>query len=534
MQFSGGSKRRNKQLNNKINDGSNCQRIQLYKLPPTDTISLYEFEDFAVERLKVLKAVETAGEKYMKTSDEYETFMRDQLRNTRFSKLTKSDREAEDDELRRMDHISHFILRLAYCRSEELRRWFLTQEMDLFRFRFKLTSDEHKKEFLKENNLNYESISSEEKTKYQEQLAVVSNKAASSVETIEYFKVHFTEVLDLVQKRKVYLHKGKAFVPYTEMISLLIGVYRAHLSQALAITARALPHLEEDERLLPMLCGLSKRYIGSDYNLKKTSVGQVTADMIEMLSKKSFPLCMSHLHTSMRQNHHLRHGGRQQYGLFLKGIGLSLEEAIKFWRSEFTKLIDVDKFDKQYLYNIRHNYGKEGKRADYTPYSCMKIIMSNAPGPGDAHGCPFKHTDMDLLKQKLKNMAVGDSYLEKIMSEVKAGRYNVACTRYFEAAHKLPVEYQAQAFSHPNQYFEESQRTLNGENKTLSIGTPKTPRSQGSSQQSQGTPKSQQSQGTPKSQQVSSQSTSQNNGHEDMMDDDFDITEAEMSMQADR
>ena len=52
---------------------------------------------------------------------------------------------------------------------------------------------------------------------------------------------------------------------------------------------------------------------------------------------------MQQLHTSMRRDHHLRHGGRQQYGLFLKGIGLSLEEAMKFWRSEFMKLIDGDK-----------------------------------------------------------------------------------------------------------------------------------------------------------------------------------------------
>lgn len=52
---------------------------------------------------------------------------------------------------------------------------------------------------------------------------------------------------------------------------------------------------------------------------------------------------MLRLHRALRENHHLRHGGRMQYGLFLKGAGLTLEQSLAFWKSEFTKKMDADK-----------------------------------------------------------------------------------------------------------------------------------------------------------------------------------------------
>jgi len=38
-------------------------------------------------------------------------------------------------EFQENDNISHFICRLAYCRNEELRKWFITQETRLFSIR---------------------------------------------------------------------------------------------------------------------------------------------------------------------------------------------------------------------------------------------------------------------------------------------------------------------------------------------------------------------------------------------------------------
>ena len=161
--------------------------LQLYTMPPTETISLQEFEDLAVDRLKgkfkftmllvftfynlfffiVLRAIERINlSKNAKFSDEWKTALKSDLRKQNLLSFCQLSSSIEDDdqldlilEARRKDHISHFLLRLAYCRTEESRRWFIAQETDLFRFRFSEEKSTNVQVFMQENKLNFHPVS---------------------------------------------------------------------------------------------------------------------------------------------------------------------------------------------------------------------------------------------------------------------------------------------------------------------------------------------------------------------------------------
>lgn len=45
-----------------------------------------------------------------------------------------------------------------------------------------------------------------------------------------FFKVPFTEALDLVGSRKVYLEAGVAFVPFDHVVSILYSAFRTNVS----------------------------------------------------------------------------------------------------------------------------------------------------------------------------------------------------------------------------------------------------------------------------------------------------------------
>jgi DNA primase large subunit len=86
------------------------------------------------------------------------------------------------------------------------------------------------------------------------------------------------------------------------------------------------------------------------------------------------------MYDNLKKDHHLRHDARLQLGLFLKGIGLNLEDSISFWKTEFLKGMTLEVFEKKYVYNIKHSYGQLGSKTDYSPKSCINLITERSPG----------------------------------------------------------------------------------------------------------------------------------------------------------
>ena len=116
-----------------------------------------------------------------------------------------------------------------------------------------------------------------------------------------------------------------------------------------------------------------------------------TMDEVDKYSERCFPLCMCLIERHLNKYSHLMHQGRLQYTLFLKSAGLPIEEAIKFFQKKFEKKTTLVQFEKNYVYYIRHAYGLEGKKTNYLPYNCDKLINMNPPMGYECHGCPFRN-----------------------------------------------------------------------------------------------------------------------------------------------
>lgn len=479
-------------------------RLNMYKRPPQFEITLDQFEQWAIDRMKVLGEIESRLARNQ-TVSELETVLKPLIAKylplssnnaggTSASssssssgvvdiknKVFKFD-ETNEEHRRLKDHYSHFILRLAFCRSDELRQRFIHAETTLFKIRYNTDDSDDRRAFIDSLNLAWEPVSADEVSRLYDKLAAASgiksvqpvavSSSSSSLSSTnpqpQFFKVDFERVVDLVETRKVYIENGKAYVPVSHQQSIVVEEFVRQLEKSLIQTVRALPRLDEDDRLVPLLNHLAQGFAATSTYLQGGSgggngengggraEGEITADMVPGLVRDHhFPLCMQTMHNALATSHHLKYEGRRQYGLFLKYIGLSVEEAVVFWRSQFSA-ISEDKFNKEYRYNVRHQYGMEGSRINYKPISCIEI-STTLPARGDAHGCPYRSFSTVNLVAALQQMGITDKQeLAKIRSNVDASKYLIACTRVYELTHKADKTVYVDTITHPNQYFDRS------------------------------------------------------------------------------
>ncbi|KAI3478080.1 hypothetical protein L1887_60011 [Cichorium endivia] len=214
--------------------------------------------------------------------------------------------------------------------SEDLRRRFVKAESLLFRLRFETDDASERESFMRSLNLDWNPVSNEEKNQYREQLVATHPKMASTFDSETFFKVDWTRVTDLVEKRRVFMRAGQAWVPIKEQSSLVLAEFQSRLMRDLEMTARALPRLDEDDRLLPVLshlsmgflAGISTDYTGSSITADGTTT--VTAGMVDALVKTHAPLCMKNLHSTLTATGHLKHYGRLQAS---RRVRVSIAEA---------------------------------------------------------------------------------------------------------------------------------------------------------------------------------------------------------------
>jgi DNA primase large subunit len=396
---------------------------------------------------------------------------------SKFSKLLENSHLLiKSGEQKYEDLLSHWVLSVAFSQTEELRRRIIQFETDLFTYRFNQLSTIDIRRFVDNEELGYEQCSDAERdgmmmefddgdrTNPLEDVYIAnvafSKEMSTSFTKTNFYKIPFAEVSGLVRARKVFVKKGIAYVTQKNLISALTTKFQQELQAKLETAARSLVWAAKDDRMGPLLHKLQTASIGNDMSSQSVSskLGTVKLEDVPSLAKRSFPLCARNLEQALTKEHHLKHTSRLQYTLFLKGIGLTMDDCIAYFQREFGKRpTTTEEFRKKgYLYSIKHSYGQEGKRANYTPWSCSKAIANRQTSSDHRHGCPFQEFTPEKVAAAVKETGIPEVQIREIVARVKNHDFQVACRLHWMAMH--PGGNAEPVGNHPNAWFDESMK----------------------------------------------------------------------------
>jgi DNA primase large subunit len=219
-------------------ENSYPHRLNFYSVPPTADITLEQFEQWAIDRLRVLAELEACAFRN-RSQEETAAHMKPLLEKYLPLHANSSGASAKLGEERMKDHYSHFILRLAFASTEDLRRRFARVETALFRLRMQSDDLGERAAFVASLSLDWEAVSEKERKALREELAATSAAGYGpkiSPEEESWCKVDWERVPDLVEGRRVFLRGGKAYVPSREQQSMVVAEFTKQLEKALEVS----------------------------------------------------------------------------------------------------------------------------------------------------------------------------------------------------------------------------------------------------------------------------------------------------------
>ena len=401
-----------------------------------------------IERYKILRRIEKFYRKYKKIKLYVKENLPEEIRW-----------EKNDENNIKNDISSYFILALIMCRNDYDRRWFIRQETKLYRARIYILRRYNMYKILINLGLALKELKEEDDSSIdinKIRFRLLKNPRKKENEKIYFCK--FEDALNLVMTHEYYIYMGNIYIPESDLHSLFKLVLMQNMDNTISKIRDNLENIIKDKRIQEIISLFNKEkdYITSEEisRMIKNIPNKIklrTMNDIDSLSEKCFPLCMALIERHLNKFSHLNHYGRLQYSLFLKGAGLPLQESLKFFQKKYEKKITLEKFQKEYAYNIRHSYGLEGRRYSYAPYSCNKLIQMIGPIGKECHGCPFKTYSTDNLEEILNTCNLNPMDIEAILNKKKRNQFQQACVKYFKG--KFPDVPAYGIGIHPNKYF---------------------------------------------------------------------------------
>ncbi|XP_038218730.1 DNA primase large subunit-like [Zerene cesonia] len=246
--------------------------------------------------------------------------------------------------------------------------------------------------------------------------------------TLYHLELKFLHCLEFISKRRVELNNGMAKIPCNKWKEYLIMLFRTNLNHKLYNIK--LNNITCDPRINEIVAKVRNSCRGKISSPNSLSCHEVDG------ASKSFPPCMLNLHLQLRKRHRLSHEQRFNYSLFLKDIGMPVNESIEFWKMEYSKAAHAhscchnwEQDEKKFLYGIRHMYGLEGGKKSYSCRNCSQI--QNIENSCSEGGCPFKSFG-DAQMQQLLYLNENDSLLSQINELKVKHQYSKACVLYLE------------------------------------------------------------------------------------------------------